>query len=256
MRTPRCRRSIAAPSAARRRPKRHRRPSPTGAGCRHGTRSCRSPRLTARARSSEKPSRRIPARNLPSPNRSTPPPISRPTRSSPTSMLARVGWRSCAWRFSTRTSSHLCIERGAAVTHSTRRDFLLGAGGSLAGIALAALLAEDVPADATEKAASPLAPKAGHLPAKAKRCIFLTMEGGPSHIDTFDPKPALARLHLKEFVREGQTKSAMESGKRYYVQSPFTFRNAGQSGADMTDNWHHLADCADEICFYRGCQVD
>ncbi len=142
------------------------------------------------------------------------------------------------------------------MTYSTRRDFLLGAGGSLAGIALAALLAEDVPANATERAASPLAPKTSHLPAKAKRCIFLTMEGGPSHIDTFDPKPALARLHLKEFVREGQSKSAMESGKRYYVQSPFTFRKAGQSGADMADNWRHLAECADEICFYRGCQVD
>jgi hypothetical protein len=50
------------------------------------------------------------------------------------------------------------------------------------------------------------------------------MEGGPSHIDTFDPKPMLEKLHLKEFVREGKMKSAMESGKRYYVQSPFQFR--------------------------------
>ena len=56
------------------------------------------------------------------------------------------------------------------------------------------------------------------------------MEGGPSHIDTFDPKPKLAQLHLREFTREGKMKSAMESGKRYFVQSPFTFRKAGQSG--------------------------
>lgn len=137
----------------------------------------------------------------------------------------------------------------------SRRDFLLG-GASLAGVALAALLADDLPAPAAEKSPGPLAPKPPHLPAKAKRCIFLAMEGGPSHIDTFDPKPVLERLHLKEFVREGQMKSAMESGKRYYVQSPFKFRKAGQSGADMAENWEHLARCADDICFYRGCQVD
>jgi len=82
------------------------------------------------------------------------------------------------------------------------------------------------------------------------------MEGGPSQIDTFDPKPALAKLHLKEFTREGQQKSAMESGKRYYVQSPFKFGRHGESGADMAENWTHLAKVADELCFFRGCQVD
>ena len=82
------------------------------------------------------------------------------------------------------------------------------------------------------------------------------MEGGPSHIDCFDPKPALEKLHLKEFVREGQQKSAMESGKRYYVRSPFRFRQHGQSGAWMSEPWQHLAGVADDLCFYRGCQVD
>ena len=154
------------------------------------------------------------------------------------------------------TRSSLDRRGDLAPRTAARRDFLFASGASLAGVALAALLADDVPAIAAETAGSPLAPKPPHLQAKAKRCIFLTMEGGPSHIDTFDPKPALARLHLKEFVREGRMKSAMESGKRYYVQSPFAFRKAGQSGADMTDNWEHLARCADEICFYRGCQVD
>jgi hypothetical protein len=137
----------------------------------------------------------------------------------------------------------------------TRRDALFGLGASLGSVALTALLGEYSPARA-EPAPNPLAPKAGHLPAKAKRCIFLMMEGGPSHIDTFDPKPELERLHLKEFTREGQMKSAMESGKRYYVQSPFKFRKAGASGADIAENWRHLAGCVDDICFYRGCQVD
>ena len=143
---------------------------------------------------------------------------------------------------------------GARALHApTRRDFLYSLGTSIGSVAFSALLAGR--AGAAEKA-GPLAPKPGHLPAKAKNCIFLMMEGGPSHIDTFDPKPALAKLHLQEFTREGKQKSAMESGKRYYVQSPFTFRKAGECGADMATNWEHLAGVADELCFYRGCQVD
>jgi hypothetical protein len=109
---------------------------------------------------------------------------------------------------------------------------------------------------ADEQRRNPLTPKEGHLPAKAKACIFLMMEGGPSHIDTFDPKPKLDELHLQEFTREGRQKSAMESGKRYYVRSPFKFIKAGQCGADMAENWNHLAGVADELCFFRGCQVD
>lgn len=134
-----------------------------------------------------------------------------------------------------------------------RRDFLYGLGTSLGSIALSSILASETSADEKQ---TPLAPRKGHLPAKAKNCIFLMMEGGPSHVDTFDPKPALNKLHLKAFTRSGKQKSAMESGKRYYVQSPFKFGKHGESGADMADNWRHLAGVADDLCFYRGCQVD
>jgi hypothetical protein len=130
-----------------------------------------------------------------------------------------------------------------------RRDFLYGLGASLGSVAFSALLAE-------ETKTNPLAPKQTHLPAKAKNVIFLMMEGGPSHIDTFDPKPMLAKRHLQEFVRAGKQKSAMESGKRYFVQSPFKFTKHGQSGADMAENWEHLAKVADDLCFFRGCTVD
>lgn len=136
---------------------------------------------------------------------------------------------------------------------SSRREFLYSLGASLGSVAFTALLADEEPARGD---VGPLAPNAGHLPSKAKNCIFLMMEGGPSHIDTFDPKPALEEQHLKEFVRQGEQKSAMESGKRYYVRSPFKFRKVGESGADMAENWSHLANVADEICFFRGCQVD
>ena len=131
-----------------------------------------------------------------------------------------------------------------------RREFLYGLGASVGAAALTSMLAAD------DSKPSPMEPKKGHFDAKAKNCIFLMMEGGPSHIDTFDPKPKLADMHLQEFHRGGEQKSAMESGKRYFVQSPFKFRKAGESGADIAENWEHLAERVDDICFYRGCQVD
>jgi hypothetical protein len=95
-----------------------------------------------------------------------------------------------------------------------------------------------------------------HHGAKAKRCIFLMMEGGPSHIDTFDPKPELTKRHLQAFTRSGEAESAMSSGKRYFVKSPFEFLKAGQCGADISSRWVHLKEMIDEICFYRGAQVE
>src|SRR5690242_14633702 len=93
----------------------------------------------------------------------------------------------------------------------TRREFLYGLGASIGGVALTAMLAEHerARAEPASKPADPLAPRPGPLPAKAKACIFLMMEGGPSHIDTFDPKPKLADMHLKEFARNDKTQSAM-----------------------------------------------
>ncbi len=121
-----------------------------------------------------------------------------------------------------------------------RRDFLYSLGASLGSVALTSRLAAE-----------------GTAPRKpAKNCIFLYMEGGPSHIDTFDPKPALDKLHLREFFRTDQQQSAMSGGKRYYVRSPFEFRKVGQSGADINTLWENLAGVADELCFYRGLQVD
>ena len=75
--------------------------------------------------------------------------------------------------------------------HSTfaRRQFLYQSLTGVGGIALAELLAADA-----ARAASPLAPKKPHVAAKAKSCIFLSMLGGVSQVDTFDPKPALAKF--------------------------------------------------------------
>ncbi len=92
------------------------------------------------------------------------------------------------------------------------------------------------------------------FPARAKNVILLFMEGGPGHMDTFDPKPKLGELHKSESkLTRGQ-----ETGFKFFVGSPFQFRRAGQSGIEMCDQWKHLADpeVADELCNFRGCQAE
>lgn len=127
-----------------------------------------------------------------------------------------------------------------------RRDFLYGLGAGLGSVAFSSMLA-------AEEASALGKP---HLPPQARRCIFLFMEGGPSHLDTFDPKTELTRRHLQEFSRSGEQESAMSSGKRYFVKSPFDFIKAGESGADISSEWVHLKEQVDNICFYRGAQVE
>lgn len=143
---------------------------------------------------------------------------------------------------------------------SMRRRLVYGLGAGLGSVALTALLADqplrNLPTAEDDAADNATPVDRRHFPAKARQCIFLMMEGGPSHIDTFDPKPELERQHLRKFVRSGAEKSAMESGQRYYVKSPFRFRRVGDSGATLAEHWVHLERVADEICFYRGCQVD
>jgi hypothetical protein len=127
-----------------------------------------------------------------------------------------------------------------------RREILFSLGATLGTVALNALLRGD------ERTASPLAVKPPHLPSKAKACIFLTMAGGPSHLDTFDPKPRLESLHLKEFQRQDKFASMMASGRRYYVKSPFQFRKVGQSGLELCEHFEHLAGVTDDLCVYKG----
>ena len=133
----------------------------------------------------------------------------------------------------------------------TRRAFLHGIGSFAGAAALQSLLRAD---DAA--AANPLAPRPQHHPAKAKACILLYMEGGPSHIDTFDPKPVLEKMHLKPFTKTSKFIAAMDSGSRVLVKSPFKFRQTGNGGLWMSEPFEHLARVADDLCIYRGCQVD
>ena len=129
-----------------------------------------------------------------------------------------------------------------------RRNFLYGLSSTLGTVAFNSLLKAD-----EQRKSGPLDPKPPHHTPKAKACIFLFMEGGPSHLDTFDPKEKLKELHLQEFVRKDKFVSAMASGKRYFVASPFQFQKAGKSGIDLCEHYKHLAGVADELCVYRGC---
>ena len=132
----------------------------------------------------------------------------------------------------------------------SRRDLLYHSGVGLGSLALTALLR------AEQAGSDPLGPRPGHVRAKARNCIFLLMEGGPSQIDTFDPKPKLESLHMTEFVKDRNLfAAAMNTGKRYFVRSPFEFRRAGKLGIDINAKLGRFADCVDDVCFYRGLQA-
>ncbi len=135
-----------------------------------------------------------------------------------------------------------------SIDHSRRRA-LFGLGASLGSVAFSSMLrAED------RAARAPLTPKPPMHRARAKNVIMLFMEGGPGHMDTFDPKPALTRMHKKE----SKLPYGLETGFKFFVGSPFGFRKVGDAGIEMCDQWKHLADpyIANELCNFRGCQAE
>ena len=136
----------------------------------------------------------------------------------------------------------------------SRRNFLYGLGASLGSLALTDMLAGDSPKAETQDDKGPLSPKSPMVPARAKNVIMLFMEGGPGHMDTFDPKPELSRLHKKE----SKLKEGLATGFKFYVGSPFKFNKVGESGIEMCDQWKYLSDpdVADELCNYRGCTAE
>ncbi|QDT66678.1 DUF1501 domain-containing protein [Calycomorphotria hydatis] len=134
----------------------------------------------------------------------------------------------------------------------SRRQSLFSLGASLGSVAFSSMLSQESVAASDSNA--PLSPKPPMHPAKAKNVIMLFMEGGPGHMDTFDPKPELTRLHKTESKLSG----GLERGFKFFVGSPFEFRKVGDAGIEMSDQWKHLADpyIANELCNYRGCQAE
>jgi hypothetical protein len=136
----------------------------------------------------------------------------------------------------------------------TRRELLsrLGNGFALLGLA-GALSADGAVAHAAGPDVNPLAPKRPPLPAKAKRVIFLFMNGGPSHVDTFDPKPKLNEYHGKPLPVDNP---ATERKTGAALGSPFQFQKYGQSGIEISDLFPHVAQHADDLCVIRSMHAD
>jgi hypothetical protein len=130
----------------------------------------------------------------------------------------------------------------------SRRDLLRRAGAGFGSLALTALLADE--SRAAPGAADPLAPRPPHFAARARRVIFLFMPGGPSQVDTFDPKPRLTRDH-------GKPSPKLYLGKqRNLLASPWKFRKYGQSGLDVSELFPHVGACADRLCVVRSMVAD
>ena len=128
----------------------------------------------------------------------------------------------------------------------TRRQMLQISSAGFGQMALAGLLNANTPAVNT----NPLAPKAPHFAAKAKRVIFLFMHGGPSQVDTFDYKPLLERDHGKPLPFPKPRVFSAPTGN--LLKSPWKFQQYGQSGAWVSELFPHVAKCVDDLCIING----
>jgi hypothetical protein len=138
----------------------------------------------------------------------------------------------------------------------TRRDFLMRGGAGFGALALTYLLGADKLLGANA-ASNPLAAKPGHFPAKAKSVIFLFMEGGPSHMDTFDPKPKLNELAGQRLPDSfGKVLTSMGEHRSPLLGSKRTWKQHGQSGIWVSDWLPHTAECVDDIAVIRSCWAD
>jgi Protein of unknown function (DUF1501) len=146
---------------------------------------------------------------------------------------------------------------------TTRRDFLAKAGLGFGSLALAAIMADqglmplargDVP---EIDPLQPLAPRPPHFKPRAKSCIFLFMEGGPSHLDLFDPKPELQRQEGKPLPASfGTVFTPMGIGGNTLMASKHKFEQHGECGMWVSDWYPHIAKVVDDITLIRSCQSD
>ena len=141
----------------------------------------------------------------------------------------------------------------------TRREALNRGGMGFGALALSGLMSEAGLLNPARAAAagsgdggSPLAPKAPPLAAKAKRVVHLFMNGGPSHVDTFDPKPMLSKYHGKPIPSNRPTER--KTGAAF--QSPFSFKKYGKSGLEVSEVFSHVGELADDLCVVRSMHAD
>ena len=135
--------------------------------------------------------------------------------------------------------------------YRTRRDFLAKAGVGFGSVALAGLLSDTAQADS-----NPLAAKPSHFPAKAKSVIWLFMNGGPSHVDTWDYKPELAKRDGKELPGFDPSTGFFTGQVGPLMKSPFAFKQHGKSGKWVSELFPHMAKHVDKMAFVHSLWTD
>jgi uncharacterized protein (DUF1501 family) len=136
----------------------------------------------------------------------------------------------------------------------TRRDWLANTANGFGLLALSALLAEDAPGSPVADApGSPERLPRPHFKPRAKNVIFCFMDGGVSHVDSFDPKPKLAELDGKP---TGKVDNPTANTNRQWLKSPWTFRHHGRSGLPVSDLFPHIAARADKLAVIRSMKAD
>ena len=136
----------------------------------------------------------------------------------------------------------------------TRRQLLQRTACGFGHTALLALLHEQAHGEQRTVAASPLAVKQPHFAPRAKNVIFLFLHGGVSHVDTFDPKPALDKRHGEPLPFAQQLQFAGQLGD--LLRSPWKFQQHGESALPVSELFPQMASCIDDICVVRSMKVE
>ena len=137
------------------------------------------------------------------------------------------------------------------MTLISRREALLRSGTGFGSLALADLMANESKAEVEKM--DPLAPKKSHYPSKAKHVVHLFMNGGPSQVDTFDPKPMLDKYHGKP-LPDTNLRTERKTGAA--MRSPFKFKKYGQSGIEVSELFENTAMHVDDMCIIRSMHAD
>jgi len=130
---------------------------------------------------------------------------------------------------------------------STRRELLSRSGMGMGLLGLAGVLGPAGESSARATGPNPMEPRPPHFAPRAKRVIHLFLNGGPSQVDTFDPKPALDKYHGRPIPIRLRTER--ETGAAY--RSPFSFRRYGQSGIEVSEIFRHVGEMIDDVCVIR-----
>src|SRR5690606_13706812 len=135
----------------------------------------------------------------------------------------------------------------------TLRELLRRSGMGFAALGLATMLAGEASPLFAAESIHPMTPRAPHFPAKAKRVIHIFLNGGPSHVDTFDPKPSLHKWAGK-MLPMPNLKTERRTGAAY--PSPFRFDRYGECGLEVSEIFRHTARHADKLAVVRSMHAD